>query len=542
MSYKHFGAMLDMSRNGVMKISSIKKFIDYLEKMGYNMLELYTEDTYKLDGEPLFGYLRGGYTKEELREVDEYARAHGIELVPCIQTLAHLGTLKNIPQYQHLFDIDDILLVDCDEVYILIDKIFKQLSECFTSRLVNIGMDEAHMVGLGKYLELYGMKDRFEILYGHLEKVLAIAGKYGFKCHMWSDMFFRLANGGLYYPEHNERIELREDITDKLPPEIELTFWGYYHDDFDKYSQMMDAHKRMGREIWFAGGAWCWDGFGPQNFFSLGTMLPAMRSCIENNIENVFITLWGDEGVECSMYSTLPALYAIRKFADGIEDMEQIKRGFKETLGFDFDAFMTLDLPSITKKNGVLNANYNSVLPNLAVTSILTYCDVFLGKYDYGLSKLDYLDFGDFAKQIRRAKSGAGEFEYVFDYMEKLCDFLSVKAYLGIEVRDAYGKNDKKALKNIAKKLDLAIKKLDVFTESYKYRWFEENKPFGFEVLDIRLGGVKARLISCKQRLLAYLKGKIDSIPELEEPILSLGDRDDLWNHVYTDSVTTNVF
>lgn len=542
MNYKHFGAMLDVSRNGVMTVDGVKKFICYLEKMGYNMLELYTEDTYKLDGEPMFGYLRGGYTKEELRELDAYAKEHGIELVPCIQTLAHLGTLKNVPQYSHLFDINDILLVDCEEVYVLIDKIFKQLSECFTSRLVNIGMDEAHMVGLGKYLELHGMQDRFEILYRHLNRVLEIAGKYGFTCHMWSDMFFRLANGGLYYPEHNERIELRDDITAKLPPEIELTFWGYYHDDFDKYSQMMDAHKRMEREIWFAGGAWCWDGFGPQNFFSLGTMLPAMRSCIQNNIENVFITLWGDDGAECSVYSTLPALYAIRKFADGIEDMDEIKRGFKKDLGLDFDAFMTLDLPSVTTKGGVLNANFNSVLPNLAITPILTYCDVFLGKYDYGLSQLDYLDFADFTRQIRAAKGGAGEFEYVFDYMEKLCDFLSVKAYLGIEARAAYRKKDRSALRQIDKKLGVAIKKLDAFTKSYKGRWFEENKPFGFEVIDIRLGGVKARLITCRERLRAYLSGNLSSIPELEEEILSLGDRDDLWNHVYTDSVTTNVF
>ena len=542
MNYKHFGAMLDMSRNGVMKVSEVKKFIVYLEKMGYNMLELYTEDTYKIDGEPMFGYLRGAYTKEELKDLDKFAMEHGIELVPCIQTLAHMGALMKVPQYQHLFDIDDILLADCEEVYELLDKVFKQISECFTSRLINIGMDEAHMLGLGKYLQLHGFQDRFEVLYRHLQKVLEIAGKYGFKCHMWSDMFFRLANDGLYYPEHNDRIELRDDITAKLPPEIELTFWGYYHDDFDKYSQMMDAHKRMEREIWFAGGAWCWDGYGPQNFFSLGTMLPAMRSCIQNNIENVFITLWGDDGAECSFYTTLPALYATRKFADGIEDMDEIKRGFKETLGFDFDAFMTLDLPSITTKNGVLNANFNSVLPNLAITPILTYCDVFLGQYDYGLAHLDYLDFADFAKQIGKAKEGMGELKYVFNYMEKLCDFLSVKAYLGIEAREAYSKKDKKALKQIVKKLQLAIKKLDLFVESYKYRWFKENKPFGFEVLDIRLGGVKARLITCKERLTAYLAGKLDTIAELDEPILTLAHYDDLWHHVYTDTVTMNRF
>ena len=44
--YKHFGVMLDMSRNAVMKVSELKNMIDLLQKMGYNALELYTEDTF----------------------------------------------------------------------------------------------------------------------------------------------------------------------------------------------------------------------------------------------------------------------------------------------------------------------------------------------------------------------------------------------------------------------------------------------------------------------------------------------------------------
>ena len=41
--FKHFGAMLDCSRNGVMKPRVVKTMIDYLSQMGYNTLMLYTE-------------------------------------------------------------------------------------------------------------------------------------------------------------------------------------------------------------------------------------------------------------------------------------------------------------------------------------------------------------------------------------------------------------------------------------------------------------------------------------------------------------------
>lgn len=40
------GLMLDCSRNAVMTISMIKKFIDIMKKMGYTSLQLYTEDTF----------------------------------------------------------------------------------------------------------------------------------------------------------------------------------------------------------------------------------------------------------------------------------------------------------------------------------------------------------------------------------------------------------------------------------------------------------------------------------------------------------------
>ena len=65
--------------------------IVYMAKMGLDMLMLYTEDMFKMDQYPYFGYMRGAYTKDEIKEIVAFGEKYGVELVPCIQTLAHLG-------------------------------------------------------------------------------------------------------------------------------------------------------------------------------------------------------------------------------------------------------------------------------------------------------------------------------------------------------------------------------------------------------------------------------------------------------------------
>ena len=104
------GVMFDCSRNAVMKVETVKRYADILKKMGYNTIMLYTEDTYEVDDQPLFGYMRGRYTKEEMKEIDDYCYNLGIEVVPCIQTLAHLNCIfKWYCEYDEIKDCDDIL-------------------------------------------------------------------------------------------------------------------------------------------------------------------------------------------------------------------------------------------------------------------------------------------------------------------------------------------------------------------------------------------------------------------------------------------------
>ena len=139
------GLMIDMSRNAVMNPETLKKtYMPLMKKMGYNCLMLYTEDTYEVEGEPYFGYMRGRYTMAELRDLDECAASLGIELIPCIQTLAHLDAFVRWKQVQ--FDVDNILLAEDERTYEFIENLIRSVRKCFRTNRIHIGMDEAWLV------------------------------------------------------------------------------------------------------------------------------------------------------------------------------------------------------------------------------------------------------------------------------------------------------------------------------------------------------------------------------------------------------------
>ena len=69
------------------------------------------------------------------------------------------------------------------------------------------------------------------------------------------------------------------------------------------------------------------------------------------SVENIFITMWGDNGKECSYYSVLPSLFAIKKAYEGVTDEDVIRKDFKEIVGVDYDSMMALDIPNYVDGN-----------------------------------------------------------------------------------------------------------------------------------------------------------------------------------------------
>lgn len=511
-TFKTFGTMLDCSRNAVMTVESVKRWIDLTAKLGCNTLHLYMEDTYEVDGHPYFGHLRGRYSKAELKQIDAYAAAHGMQVIPCIQTLAHVNALFHWPVYREIHDAADILLTGDERTYALVDGMFRTLRECLRTNIVNIGMDEADLLGLGKYLTLHGYRDRFSILMEHLRRVSEMAKKYGFELLMWGDMFFRLA-GGDYFTNFNQDPklgEIPEEVRQLVPENIHLVYWDYFSRDRQSYERNIDAHNAIKSGSWFAGGLWTWAGFAPHNTFSIATMREAMKACHAKGVENVVMTMWGDNGAECSKFAVLPALFTVSQMAQDIDDVETIHANFEREFGIPFEDFRALDL--IGTQNDSAEAIYNP-------EKYLLYCDPFMGQFDNRVKSGDAAGYADCAARLAVYADHA-EYGYLFRSLRALCAFLSVKADLGIRTRAAYLSGDKKAAKALSTDYDAALERLDAFYAAYEQQWMHENKPQGFDVVDLRIGGQRQRLLHCRERLLAYAEGRLDRIEELEEPVL----------------------
>lgn len=508
---KSLGVMIDMSRNGVMNLPALKTFLTILKKFGYNTVFLYTEDTYEVEGEPYFGYMRGRYSIEEMKEIDELCYSMGIEAIPCIQTLAHMKTYFKWGQVG--VDCDDILLVDDSRTYGLISNMFKTLSKCFRSKKIHIGMDEAHMLGRGRYFDTHGQKTSNEIIKSHLEKICDMAKPYGYELFVWSDMFFRSWNEGEYY--FKEYKAAPKDALDALPKDVTPVYWDYYSDEQKNYDTMIKMHKQFSRDVWFAGGAWCWAGFAPLNKLSIRLMKKALLACKENKVNNIMMTMWGDDGMECSHFSQLPSLCYIAECARGNFDEEKIKAKFKRIVGLEFDDFIKADLPNL-----LMGAE-----PRYAESpcKYMLYSDVFSGFLDYTVTSGVGDIYKKYAQELLNVAGKTRKYGYVFKSLSLLCSVLEIKYELGVKTREAYKANDKKELLRLVNEDYTEVeKRIRKFHDVYEKQWMKDNKGYGFEIHSGRLGGLCQRLISCKKRIRDYLNGKISKIEELEEEILPI--------------------
>jgi hypothetical protein len=236
-----------------------------------------------------------------------------------------------------------------------------------------------------------------------------------------------------------------------------------------------------------------------------------MRACRDCGIQNVLITMWGDNGKECSFYSLLPSLFAIRQFYEGETRMSVIKEKFFKVTGENFNQMMALDIP---------NQVNHLKKDNNTLSKTLLYSDTFNGFVDSVVVNTNYCkEYQNCSRRLAKYAKNS-QYGYIFDCMSKLCRVLAIKCDLGLRTRTAYKEGDSKQLQELIISYKKTEKQVWEFYQSFKKLWFIENKPHGFDVQDIRFGALINRLRACRERLQDYVNGKIESIPELEEELL----------------------
>ncbi len=507
--FTSFGIMLDCSRNAVMKVDHFKKWLRRLALFGYNMAMLYTEDTYELAGEFFFGHLRGRYTAEEMKEINRYADNLGIEMIGCIQTLGHLRQILKWPAYKHIKDTSSVVLVGEEETYNLIDKMIGFYDQCFTSRRLHVGMDEAWDLGRGRYMDLHGYRRGFDIFNEHLARVVESCAARGLEPMIWSDMYFRMGSqDGDYY---DRNCVIPADVAAAIPGGVQLVYWDYYHKDAEFYSEWIRRHRELGSEPVMASGVWTWSKLWYHHRQTRQTVGPCLHACREQGVKEVFFTLWGDDGAYCEFDSAMAGLcYAAQSAFGGAEpDDATLERRFRAVCGGEYQTMIMPD----------------EAFNNMAPGARLLWAPPLMESFSNAIEGNDgreerlgqYLacltDLVERLQPAAAAGTGAADLEHAL----RLALALQEKVALRLKLIRAYPSRDRARLEEVREDAGGVADAMEQLSESFRRQWYRRNKPQGFEELQCRLAGQSVRHRELQKRIDELLSGETDSIPELDE-------------------------
>ncbi|WMJ21924.1 beta-N-acetylhexosaminidase [Paludicola sp. MB14-C6] len=539
-SFQFNGEMIDNSRNSVLNMKTAKEVIMYSAMLGLDNILLYNEETFEVKEHPYFGYMRMGYSQKDVKELNAFGKDFGVTIIPCIQTLAHLAQTLRWSCYWDIRDHGDTLLVEEEKTYQFIDDVMRSWRECVDTDIINIGMDEAFYLGRGQYIDKNGYKPRSELMIEHLKRVLEICRKYNFKAMMWSDMFFRLMFGEDYYTDK----PMDKELLKMVPTDVMLVYWDYYSTDENKYDMMFKRHLQFNNEIGFAGGAWKWSGIVPAINHSHKVSKMALRKAKENGVSTVFTTAWGDNGAEASIFTLLPtlALHGEESYStDGID--EKVSSKLKALTGYTLEDFFELCEPNKTPTN--------NLIPHYNPCKYLFFQDVLMGLFDYHVTPEFPAWFKKCSEDLASLAKKDSKQAYLFDTLAKLCSVLELKCDIGVRLKTAYDKKDKVELARLANEICPEIlARIDVYYAAFKKQWYNESRTGGFDVQDLRFGGLIMRIKTAMEMVNAYANSEIDAIMELEQPRLPFDCRTsdegkdintdcNYWNYISTPNVNS---
>ena len=510
------GIMLDCSRNAVPTLDYLKEWVRRMALFGYNLLMLYTEDTYQLEGEPFFGYQRGGYSKEEIRELDDYAALFGIELVPCIQTLGHMEQMLRWECYHPLKDYGAVLFAGHEDTYAFIAKMIDFWAGAVRSRRIHIGMDEAHALGRGKHLDQHGGQPQKEIILRHLVRVHALCAERGLRPMIWSDMLVSHSKAN-----HSG---IPADMARRIPADLDLVCWDYYQESEEHYTDLLQRHGGTHRLL-MSPGVWCWGTPWYGREYTENRLPPAIRACRRKGVREVILTLWNDDGGYGDLDSSWNgiALAAEELHGDG-----RLRERYAAVFGgVAYER---------NRKIAVMNDEFSAMG--------LLWDDPLLGLYWHQRRALDkdywqkqsanYRD-GLAAAGGRAASTQAGDLPKI----RLLLRFLMEKIALRNALEAAVAKPDPAALSALALRFRRQAARARRLSDLWRAYWLARYKPFGLEVMQNRLAAQACRQEETARRLGELAGGTIASIPELDAPDVSCATYLDFtWRGNSSGSVT----
>ena len=297
--------MLDISRDKVPTMGTLRLIVDLLAKFEYNQFQLYTEHTFAYSTHRDVWEAASPLTAEEIRELDAYCALRGIDLVPNQNSFGHLERWLVKPAYNHLAELpqggaplpwggfkkDPTTLCPTDPASLaFLDGLYAELLPNFASGLFNVGCDETFdLLGGGRSAAAVRERGEGRVDLDFLKQVAALARKHGKRPMFWGDVILK-------HPE----------LVPELPKDLIALDWGYE----GNHPFMAEAAKfrAAGLEFYVCPGTSAWNSLAGRVENMRENMVAAERAGRLHGARGFLVTDWGDGGHWQPLAASLPGL------------------------------------------------------------------------------------------------------------------------------------------------------------------------------------------------------------------------------------------
>ena len=356
--------MLDISRDKVPTMGTLKQLVEILEKFNYNQLQLYTEHTFAYSKHEAVWKDASPMTAQEIRELDLFCAMHGIDLVPNQNSFGHLERWLVKPEYNHLAELphggaplpwggfkkDPTTLCPTDPASLdFLAGLYDELLPNFESRLFNIGCDETFdLLGEGRSAAAVKEKGEGRVYLDFLLKVAELVRKRGKRPMFRGDVILR-------HPE----------LVPELPKDLVALDWGYEgnHPFMDEAAKFAAA----GLDFYVCPGTSSWNSLAGRVENMRENMIAAERAGHLHGAKGFMVTDWGDGGHWQPLAASLPGLIlgGNRAYSGASAAKMDLEDALNAVMGVPLGGTL-LRLGTLYLRGGALRANASELFRILA--------------------------------------------------------------------------------------------------------------------------------------------------------------------------------
>lgn len=299
------GYMMDISRNKVPTVATIKQVLDLMSLLKMNHFELYVEGfSFEYKSFPQYLEAESFISVLEYQELEAYAMDRFIDLVPNQNGFGHMADWLNHDELKDLAESPEgIFLWGTHRApstlnpldprsFELIQKMYQDMLPYSKSPYFNMNFDEPFELGRGRSKAEVEAKGLANVYIDYTLKAYDEIKKYGKTPLIWGDVLIR-----------------HDDALSRLPKDMIFVDWGY--DATYPYDRHLKVLSDANIPFMAAPGTASWCSFLGRTWDALETISNACIYVKAYHGKGLLLTDWGDFGhLQFLPISLVPLAYA----------------------------------------------------------------------------------------------------------------------------------------------------------------------------------------------------------------------------------------